>query len=63
MIYEMRIGVTPFFNRNKSLLLRKICSSKVIFPEQERYGLDYSPEFVDIINRLLDKDQNTRLGS
>lgn len=63
LIYEMRIGVTPFFNRNKSLLLRKICSSKVIFPEQERYGLDYSPEFVDIINKLLDKDMNTRLGS
>ena len=59
----MRIGVTPFFNRNKSLLLRKICSSKVIFPEKEKYGLEYSDDFVDIVNKLLEKDKNTRLGS
>ena len=24
LIYEMRIGVTPFFNKNKNLLLTKI---------------------------------------
>ena len=59
----MRIGVTPFFNRNKNLLLRKICSSKVIFPEKEKYGLEYSDEFVSCVTMLLDKDQKNRLGS
>lgn len=56
LIYEMRIGVTPFFNRNKNLLLRKICSSKVIFPEKEKYGLEFSDEFVSVVQMLLDKD-------
>ena len=56
LIFELRIGVTPFFNRNKSLLLRNICQRKVIFPEQEKYGLEFSNEFKDIIEKLLDKD-------
>lgn len=33
LIYEMRIGVTPFFNKNKNLLLTKIQRAKVIFPD------------------------------
>ena len=59
----MRIGVTPFFNKNKALLLRKICNSKVIFPDKARYGLEYSDVFEDLIRRLLDKNISTRLGS
>ena len=63
MIYEMRIGVTPFFNKNKNLLLTKIQRAKVIFPDQEKYGLEYSDDFVDIVEKLLDKNQKTRLGT
>lgn len=63
LIYEMRIGVTPFFNKNKNLLLTKIQRAKVIFPDKEKYGLDYSDEFVDIVERLLDKNRSKRLGS
>jgi len=59
----MRIGVTPFFNKNKNLLLTKIQRAKVIFPDQEKYGLDYSDEFVDIVEKLLNKNQAQRLGT
>ena len=59
----MRIGVTPFFNKNKAMLLRKICNSKVIFPDKDRYPLGLSDDFKDIIRKLLDKDINKRLGS
>ena len=59
----MRIGVTPFFNKNKNLLLTKIQRAKVIFPDKEKYNLDYSDEFVDIIEKLLCKNQSQRLGS
>jgi len=62
LIYEMRIGVTPFFNKNKNLLLTKIQRAKVIFPDKDKYKLDYSNEFVDIIEKLLDKDPKKRLG-
>lgn len=59
----MRIGVTPFFNKNKNLLLTKIQRAKVIFPDKEKYGLDYSDDFVNVVEMLLNKNANNRLGS
>lgn len=47
--YEMLIGVTPFYNRNRNMLLMKIKNSKVIFPDKTKYKIDYSDEIVDLI--------------
>lgn len=63
LIYEMLIGVTPFFNRNKNMLLTKIKNSKVVFPDRRKYRIDYSDELMDLVLKLLDKDKNTRLGA
>lgn len=62
LIYEMLIGVTPFYNRNRNMLLMKIKNSKVIFPDRTRYRIDYSDEIVDLIVSLLAKDKSKRLG-
>ena len=62
LIYEMLIGVTPFYNRNRNMLLMKIKNSKVIFPDRTRYRIDYSDEIVDLIVGLLAKDKAKRLG-
>lgn len=63
LIYEMLIGVTPFYNRERKLLLLKIKQSKVVFPDKSKYKIDYSDEFVDVVLRLLEKDKSKRLGS
>ena len=63
LMYEMLIGVTPFFNKNKNMLLTKIKQSKVIFPDRKKYKIDYSDDLMDLIIKLLDKDKATRLGS
>ena len=63
LIYEMLIGVTPFFNKNKNMLLTKIVNSKVVFPDRKKYKIDYSDEIQDLITRLLDKNKDTRIGS
>lgn len=63
LIYEMLIGVTPFFNKNKNMLLMKIKNSKVVFPDRKKYKIDFSDGVMDLIVRLLDKDKSTRLGS
>lgn len=63
LIYEMTIGITPFFNRERKILLTKIKTSKIIFPEKRKYKIDYSDLFVDLVLKLLDKDKKTRLGS
>ena len=62
LIYEMLIGVTPFYNRNRNMLLMKIKNSKVIFPDRTRYRIDYSDEIVDLIVNLLAKEKTKRLG-
>lgn len=59
----MLIGVTPFFNRNKNMLLTKIKNSKVVFPDRRKYKIDYSDEVMDLIQLLLIKDKDKRLGS
>ena len=63
LIYEMLIGVTPFFNKNKNILLTKIKTAKVVFPDRKRYKIDYSDQMMDLIVKLLEKDKNKRLGS
>lgn len=57
LIYEMLIGVTPFYNRERKLLLLKIRQSKVVFPDKRKYKIDYSDEFVSVVEALLHKDK------
>ena len=63
LMYEMLIGVTPFFNRNKNMLFNKIKNSKVVFPDRKKYRIDYSDEIVDLVQKLLTKDRAHRLGA
>jgi serine/threonine protein kinase len=63
LIYEMLIGVTPFYNKERRLLLMKIRTSKVVFPDKRKYKIDYSDDFVDIVMQLLNKEKKDRLGS
>lgn len=63
LIYEMLIGVTPFFNKNKNTLFTKIKTAKVVFPDRKRYKIDYSDEIIDLVVKLLEKDKAKRLGA
>ena len=42
IMYEMLFGVTPFFHKNQSTLLNKIKSSKIVFPDRQKYKISYS---------------------
>mmetsp|Transcript_3642 Transcript_3642/g.6201 ORF Transcript_3642/g.6201 Transcript_3642/m.6201 type:complete len:141 (-) Transcript_3642:51-473(-) len=59
----MLIGVTPFFNKNKNMLLTKIKSARVIFPDRNKYKIEYSDTMMDLISKLLEKDRSKRMGS
>ena len=63
LLYEMLIGITPFFNKNRLKLFQRINQSKVKFPDRKVYQIDYSDEIVDLISKLLNKDPAQRLGS
>ena len=58
LIYEMLIGITPFFNRNRQVLMSKIKHSKVVFPDRKTYNISYSDEIVDLISKMLKKDKS-----
>lgn len=63
LIYEMIVGIPPFFHRNKHKMYHFIKESKVNFPDPERHKILVSDEAKDLILRLLDKNKKTRLGS
>jgi len=63
LIYEMLIGVTPFFNKNRQLLQSKIKHARVVFPDRKQFRIDYSDELVSMVSSLLKKDRKHRLGS
>jgi serum/glucocorticoid-regulated kinase 2 len=63
LIYEMLIGVTPFFNKNKNMLMMKIKNARVIFPDRKKYKIEYSDSIMELISLLLEKDRSKRLGS
>ena len=45
----MLIGVTPFFNRKREVLLSKIQKSKLVFPDRKKYKIKYSDQIMDLI--------------
>ena len=63
LMYEMLIGVTPFFNRNRNVLMSKIKHSRIVFPDRNTYAIEYSNEIVDLISKLLKKERTQRLGA
>mmetsp|Transcript_3971 Transcript_3971/g.4783 ORF Transcript_3971/g.4783 Transcript_3971/m.4783 type:complete len:243 (-) Transcript_3971:146-874(-) len=63
MIYEMMIGVTPFFNKNRKVLMSKIKHSRIVFPDRRTYRINYSDQCVDLISGLLKKSKEERLGA
>lgn len=58
LIYEMVIGVSPFYNRERKVLLMKIRQQNVKFPNKTKYKIDYSDDFVDLVLKLLNKDKD-----
>lgn len=63
LIYEMTIGVTPFFSKSRMALINNIKKEEVIFPDKKKYKIEYSDHFVDVVLKLLAKDRTKRLGA
>ena len=59
MIYQMYYGKTPFKEKTNYLIFRKIEQLKINFPE----NVAISEEAKDLINKILVKDPEKRLGA
>mgnify|MGYP001577602754 CR=1 FL=1 len=62
LLYEMLVGIPPFFHRNKHRMYFLIKESPVNFPDPIKHGINVSANSKDIILRLLDKNRKKRLG-
>uniref|UniRef100_A0A7S3N4J2 Uncharacterized protein n=1 Tax=Euplotes harpa TaxID=151035 RepID=A0A7S3N4J2_9SPIT len=63
LIYEMLIGIPPFYHKNKTTMYRMIKEKEPRFPDSEKHGIGVSDLAEDLIRKLLDKDPEKRLGS
>lgn len=62
LVYEMVVGIPPFYNQNKHKMYYLIENGPIRWPTVEKHGFEITPEAQDIIEKLLTKDKGRRLG-
>lgn len=62
LLYEMIVGIPPFFHKNKHRMFYLIQEAKVTYPSMEKHGIAVSDTAQDLINCLLHKQKDNRLG-
>jgi len=57
VVYEMLVGAPPYYSNDRSDMFDRILHSRLKFPSH------LNENSVDLISRLLDRNQSTRLGA
>ena len=63
LLYEMLVGIPPFYNRNQNKMYDQIINGSIRYPDPEKHGIEVDPQAQDLLNKLLDKNPSTRLGA
>ena len=63
LLYEMLVGIPPFFHKNKHRMYYLIKEASVTFPIPEKHNIYVSPDAQDLISKLLLKDKSKRIGA
>ena len=63
LLYEMLVGVPPFYHQNQHTMYQFIVSKAVVFPDPIKHKITVSDPAKDLISKLLTKKQTDRLGS
>ena len=61
LLYEMLVGIPPFFDKNVQNMYKKIMHDQLRFPKSETRKI--SIESQDILKRLLERSPTKRLGA
>ncbi|KAI3650893.1 hypothetical protein MP228_004374 [Amoeboaphelidium protococcarum] len=63
LLYEMIVGLPPFYSENTNEMYRKILNDPLRFPRDDgSEGPVVSPLGKDLLSKLLNRDANARLG-
>ena len=63
LIYEMIVGIPPFYHKNRDHMFFLIKEASIKYPDPKKHGISVSEEAKDLIDNLLMKDMDERLGS
>jgi serum/glucocorticoid-regulated kinase 2 len=62
-LYEMLVGIPPFYHQNQNTMYHFITTKTVIFPDPVKHHITVSDVAKDLILKLLIKSQKERLGA
>lgn len=62
LIYEMIIGIPPFYNQNKHQMYHLIQQAPIRWPNLDKHGVEVSADAKDLISKMLAKDRKERIG-
>lgn len=63
LIYEMIVGIPPFYHKNRDQMFYLIKEATIKYPDPKKHGISVSETAKDLINKLLEKDMDDRLGA
>ena len=63
LIYEMIVGIPPFYHKDREHMFYLITNASIKYPDPKKHGITVSETAKDLINKLLEKDMDKRLGS
>ena len=62
-MYEMLIGIPPFYHHKQHRMYRMIRKHEVSYPDAEKHGIYVSDDAKDLIGKLLMKSPEERIGT
>lgn len=63
LMYEMLIGIPPFYHHKQHRMYRMIRKHEVSYPDAEKHGIYVSDDAKDLIGKLLMKSPEERIGT
>lgn len=63
LLYEMLVGIPPFFHKNKPQMFYLIQEAEVTYPDPVKHKINVSAKAQSLINKLLSKEKDKRIGS
>ena len=63
-MYEMLVGIPPFYSKDRQKMFGQIVRNELTFPDPSKSrGLKLSDDTKDIITKMLQKDKDKRIGA